>query len=61
MKTYKLMVMLLLASTFAVWGQQVSYEEFDLDNGLHVILHQDNFLLKNPILKLLTLLLISQP
>ncbi len=23
-------------------GQQVAYEEYDLDNGLHVILHQDN-------------------
>ena len=23
-------------------AQQVSYEEYDLDNGLHVILHRDN-------------------
>jgi len=27
---------------FTVQGQEVAYEEFDLDNGLHVILHQDN-------------------
>lgn len=27
---------------FAVFGQKVAYEEFELDNGLHVILHQDN-------------------
>ena len=26
----------------AVNAQQVTYEEYDLDNGLHVILHQDN-------------------
>ena len=24
------------------YGQKVSFEEYDLDNGLHVILHQDN-------------------
>ena len=27
---------------FTVQGQEVAYEEYDLDNGLHVILHQDN-------------------
>ncbi|WP_299394344.1 pitrilysin family protein [uncultured Gelidibacter sp.] len=32
---------LLLFGTFAN-AQQVEFEEFDLDNGLHVILHQDN-------------------
>lgn len=32
---------LLLFGTFAI-AQQVEFEEFDLDNGLHVILHQDN-------------------
>ena len=26
----------------AIWSQQVDYKEYDLDNGLHVILHQDN-------------------
>lgn len=24
------------------WSQQVEFEEYDLDNGMHVILHQDN-------------------
>jgi len=27
---------------FTVQGQEVAYEEYDLENGLHVILHQDN-------------------
>ena len=27
---------------FTVTAQEVKFEEFDLDNGLHVILHQDN-------------------
>ncbi|MFK5974328.1 MAG: pitrilysin family protein [Flavobacteriaceae bacterium] len=27
---------------FALSGQEVAYEEYDLDNGLHIILHQDN-------------------
>ena len=35
-----------LASFFlivaSILGQEVKFEEFDLDNGLHVILHQDN-------------------
>ena len=35
------MASLLLFGTFA-YAQQVEFEEFDLDNGLHVILHQDN-------------------
>lgn len=35
------MASLLLFGTFAN-AQQVQFEEFDLDNGLHVILHQDN-------------------
>ena len=25
-----------------LFAQEVAYEEYDLDNGLHVILHQDN-------------------
>ncbi|MCO5724517.1 M16 family metallopeptidase [Robiginitalea marina] len=37
-----LLTALLLAGTGALYGQEVSYEEYDLDNGLHVILHQDN-------------------
>ena len=32
--------MALLGSTAN--AQKVTFEEFDLDNGLHVILHQDN-------------------
>ena len=31
----------LITSTF-INAQQVDFTEFDLDNGLHVILHQDN-------------------
>ena len=31
----------LVTSTF-INAQQVDFTEFDLDNGLHVILHQDN-------------------
>ncbi len=33
---------LLLAVAGILKAQEVSYEEYDLDNGLHVILHQDN-------------------
>ncbi len=29
-------------AVFATSAQEVKFEEFDLDNGLHVILHQDN-------------------
>lgn len=32
----------LLATSFMASSQQVDFEEFDLENGLHVILHQDN-------------------
>lgn len=32
---------ILIFTAFAI-GQQVSFEEYDLENGLHVILHQDN-------------------
>ena len=31
-----------LFSISATLAQKVSYEEYDLENGLHVILHQDN-------------------
>lgn len=34
-------LLLLLSIAFYSNAQQVSFEEFDLDNGLHVILHQD--------------------
>ncbi len=33
---------LLLLVGFSSTAQKVEFEEFDLDNGLHVILHQDN-------------------
>ena len=32
----------LLLISFSSNGQQVEFEQFDLDNGLHVIMHQDN-------------------
>ena len=35
------LALLLLVGTFA-HAQQVEFEEYDLDNGMHVILHQDN-------------------
>jgi len=32
----------LVLASFTAIAQEVKFEEFDLDNGLHVILHQDN-------------------
>jgi predicted Zn-dependent peptidase len=32
----------ILFSCTLLLAQEVQYEEYDLDNGLHVILHQDN-------------------
>ncbi|RSK41797.1 M16 family metallopeptidase [Mangrovimonas spongiae] len=32
----------LLCANVALKAQEVKYEEYDLDNGMHVILHQDN-------------------
>ncbi len=37
---YFLAMLLLLGLTAT--AQKVAFEEFDLENGLHVILHQDN-------------------
>lgn len=39
-----LTVVLVLFSTHHLWGQarEIAFTEYDLDNGLHVILHQDN-------------------
>lgn len=37
-----LVALFLLGSSAAITAQQVAYEEYELDNGLHVILHQDN-------------------
>lgn len=34
--------MALLLTAFTVGAQEVEFEEYELDNGLHVILHQDN-------------------
>jgi predicted Zn-dependent peptidase len=42
MKNYLLILASLVLFGFSVQAQQVEFEEFDLDNGLHVILHQDN-------------------
>lgn len=41
MKKWKLLATALVVAGFAR-AQEVAYEEYDLDNGLHVILHQDN-------------------
>ena len=44
MRLYKtaLLSFLMLFGSALIYSQQVVYEEYDLDNGLHVILHQDN-------------------
>lgn len=44
MRKTKLITAGLLLLTTASWGQitPLEYQEFDLDNGLHVILHKDN-------------------
>jgi predicted Zn-dependent peptidase len=42
MKNYLLILTSLVLIGFSAKAQQVEFEEFDLDNGLHVILHQDN-------------------
>lgn len=42
MKKKLFMVSALLLFGLSAFSQAVSYQEYDLDNGLHVILHQDN-------------------
>ncbi|MDB2606307.1 insulinase family protein [Zobellia sp.] len=42
MKNKLLLGGFLLLAGFCIQAQEVTYEEYDLDNGLHVILHQDN-------------------
>jgi zinc protease len=43
MKALNLSILLLLLTVFqSLYSQQVEFEEYDLENGLHVILHQDN-------------------
>ncbi|MFS4468764.1 M16 family metallopeptidase [Maribacter sp. 2210JD10-5] len=39
---YKLLLGLSVLFAVGAGAQEVAYEEYDLDNGLHVILHQDN-------------------
>ncbi|GGD52147.1 M16 family metallopeptidase [Muriicola marianensis] len=41
-RNFRAPLLALLLSSLSVAAQEVSYEEYDLDNGLHVILHQDN-------------------
>ncbi len=42
MKKRILIASMLLISATLTWAQEVPYEEYNLDNGLHVILHKDN-------------------
>ena len=42
MKKYLFSLATLLGMTLAVSAQEVKFEEYDLSNGMHVILHQDN-------------------
>lgn len=42
MKKYWLSALYLLMISFFSSAQHIAFEEYDLDNGLHVILHQDN-------------------
>jgi zinc protease len=42
MKNKLLLVTAILFNGILAFGQEVNFEEYDLNNGLHVILHQDN-------------------
>ena len=42
MKTRITLIVSAFLLSVSINAQQVTYEEYDLDNGLHVILHQDN-------------------
>ena len=42
MKKSMYAIAILVLSGFSLNAQEVSFEEYDLDNGMHVILHQDN-------------------
>lgn len=42
MKRHLLSALFLLSAGNLLEAQEVAFEEYDLDNGLHVILHQDN-------------------
>ena len=42
MKVYKCFLATLLMMTLTISAQEVKFEEYDLSNGMHVILHKDN-------------------
>lgn len=42
MKKHLFLLIAFILVGFSVTAQKVEFEEYDLDNGLHVILHQDN-------------------
>ena len=42
MKTKILVVLLLTATLLFSQARKIEFTEYDLDNGLHVILHQDD-------------------
>jgi zinc protease len=42
MKKHIGLMALIIASAISLNAQKVDFKEYDLDNGLHVILHQDN-------------------
>ncbi|WP_097044000.1 M16 family metallopeptidase [Flagellimonas pacifica] len=42
MKRYLLSMLFICATGYFANAQEVAFEEYNLDNGLHVILHQDN-------------------
>ncbi len=42
MKRFLLCILFIMAMGHFTNAQEVAFEEYDLDNGLHVILHQDN-------------------
>jgi len=42
MKKYLFLMTFLAFASFTVAAQKVNFEEYDLSNGMHVILHQDN-------------------
>ena len=42
MKVYKCFLATLLMITLTISAQDVKFEEYDLSNGMHVILHKDN-------------------
>ena len=42
MKKCLLILASLMFASFTATAQQVEFEDYKLDNGLHVILHQDN-------------------